>query len=210
VDVEAVQVFTSLLSLLALAGAAVLVVARLAASRSAAARDAAVAVSAAGLWLAFVVALGATVGSLYFSEVARYVPCRLCWFQRIAMYPLVPVLFVAALRRDRAAVWYVLPIAITGLGVAAYHYLLEWRPALEGGVCSAFGPSCADIWFRQFGFVTLAFMAIAGFVSIIVFTLMATVVPPPGGPGAQVSQPDQANQHDLPQHDLPQHESETV
>jgi hypothetical protein len=163
VDVEAVQVFTSLLSLLALAGAALLVLARLVSSRSAMAREAAVAVSGAGLWLAFVVALGATLGSLYFSEVARYVPCRLCWFQRIAMYPLVPV--------------------------------------LEGGVCSAFGPSCADIWFRQFGFVTLAFMAIAGFVSIIVFTLMATVISPP-------AQPDAAEA--VPSDDLSLYESESV
>jgi disulfide bond formation protein DsbB len=201
VDVEAVQVFTSLLSLLALAGAALLVLARLVSSRSAMAREAAVAVSGAGLWLAFVVALGATLGSLYFSEVARYVPCRLCWFQRIAMYPLVPVLLVAAVRRDRAAAWYVLPIAITGLAIAGYHYLLEWRPSLEGGVCSAFGPSCADIWFRQFGFVTLAFMAIAGFVSIIVFTLMATVISPP-------AQPDAAEA--VPSDDLSLYESESV
>jgi hypothetical protein len=180
VDVEAVQVFTSLLSLLALAGAVLLVLARLAASRSAVARDSAAAVAGAGLWLAFLVAAGATVGSLYFSEVAGYVPCRLCWFQRIAMYPLVPVLFVAALRRDRASVWYVLPIAVSGLAVSAYHYLIEWRPSLEGGACGLVGPACADIWFREFGFVTLAFMAGAAFISIIVFTLMATVVPPPG------------------------------
>src|SRR5688572_18615670 len=50
------------------------------------------------LWLAFGVALVATVGSLYLSEVANFTPCKLCWYQRIAMYPMVPVLGMAAWR----------------------------------------------------------------------------------------------------------------
>lgn len=207
VDVDAVQIFTSLLSLVALAGAVVLVAARLAAGRAAVAREAANAVSAAGLWLAFLVALGATLGSLYFSEVANFVPCRLCWFQRIAMYPLVPVLFVAALRRDRSAPWYVLPIAVPGLVVSAYHYLIEWRPSLEGGACGVVGPACADIWFREFGFVTLAFMAGAGFISIVVFTVLATLVPPAAAPTAVVTDDDHHIAQDLTH---PHLESETV
>jgi hypothetical protein len=61
---------------------------------------------------------------------------------------------------------------VIGALVASYHYLLEWRPSLEGGACAAVGPACADIWFREFGFVTLAFMALAGFITIIVFSLV--------------------------------------
>jgi len=112
----------------------------------------------------------ATAGSLYFSEVADYVPCRLCWFQRIAMYPLAVILLVAALRRDRDIRWYVVPLAVLGGLVSTYHYLVEWRPSLEGGACGI-GPSCADIWFRQLGIVTLAFMALSGFVAILVLVL---------------------------------------
>ena len=65
-------------------------------------------------------------------------------------------------------------MAAVGAVVSTYHYLIEWRPSLEGGACGV-GPSCADIWFREFGFVTLAFMALAGFVAILVL-----VVPRPG------------------------------
>jgi disulfide bond formation protein DsbB len=81
-------------------------------------------------------------------------------------------LLVAAIRHDRGARFYVVPLAAIGALVSSYHYLLEWKPSLEGGACSAVGPACADIWFREFGFVTLAFMALAGFISIIVFSLV--------------------------------------
>ena len=171
-DVEAVEIFASMLSIVALGGAMLLVVARLLSSRVAFARQAGSAVADAAPWLSFLVAAGATAGSLYFSEVANFVPCRLCWFQRTAMYPLSVILLVAAIRRDRGARFYVVPIAAIGALVASYHYLLEWKPSLEGGACAAVGPACADIWFREFGFVTLAFMALSGFITIIVFSLV--------------------------------------
>ena len=168
---EAVQVFTSLLALAALAGATAVVVARLLAPSVGPARAVLTAAGDAALWLALLVAVVATVGSLYFSEVADFVPCRLCWFQRIAMYPLAVILLVAALRRDRAVRWYVGPLAGLGLAVSAYHYLIEWKPSLEGGACGV-GPSCADIWFREFGFVTLAFMAGCGFLAILALVVL--------------------------------------
>jgi disulfide bond formation protein DsbB len=173
VDVDAVEIFTSMLALIALAGAVLLLVARVLSSRFPLAREAGSAVAGASPWLSFLVAAGAMAGSLYFSEVANFVPCQLCWYQRIAMYPLSVVLLVAAIRRDSAARFYVVPIAAVGAIVSSYHYLLEWKPSLEGGSCSAVGPACADIWFREFGFVTLAFMALAGFISIIVFSLVS-------------------------------------
>jgi disulfide bond formation protein DsbB len=122
--------------------------------------------------ITFLIAAGATAGSLYFSEVANYVPCRLCWFQRIAMYPLVVIGLVGMVRNDRGARCYALPIATVGAAISAWHHLIEWRPALEGGTCSATGPSCADIWFRSFGFATLAFMALVAFIAIIVINLI--------------------------------------
>jgi len=170
-DVEAAQLFFSLLALLALAGAVVVLGARLLATRSAAAGAVTVVADDGGLWVAFLVAATSSAGSLYFSEVADYVPCRLCWFQRIAMYPLAVILLVAAIRRDRSVAWYVVPLAAVGAAVSTYHYLIEWRPSLEGGACGV-GPSCTDIWFRELGFVTLAFMALCGFLAIL-----ALVVP---------------------------------
>lgn len=173
VDTEAVQIFTSLLALATLAGATLAFLAWILAPRSTAAARLAAAVGDAGLWIGATVATGSTLGSLYFSEVADFTPCKLCWFQRIAMYPLAFVLVAAAVRRDRSVGWYVFPLSAVGAAIAGYHALIEWRPALDGGVCGAFGPSCTDVWFREFGFVTLAFMALVGFLSIIVFTLLA-------------------------------------
>jgi disulfide bond formation protein DsbB len=160
----------------ALTGAALLLVARLFASRWALAAEVGRTVADAGLWIAFLVAAGAMAGSLYFSEVADFVPCKLCWYQRIAMYPLAVILLVAAIRSDRSVRWYVVPVAVIGALVSSYHYLIEWRPSLEGGACAATGPACSAIWFRELGFVTLAFMALAGFVAIIV---LITVTFPP-------------------------------
>jgi len=182
VDVDAAELFFALLALVALAGAVVLVVARLLRDRSPAAAQLVAAVDDAALWIAFLVAATATAGSLYFSEVAHFTPCRLCWFQRIAMYPLSVILLVAAIRRDRDVRWYVGPLAAIGALVSTYHYLIEWKPSLEGGACGV-GPSCADIWFRELGFVTLAFMALCGFVAILVL-----VVP---GPPAHTTQEHQ-------------------
>jgi disulfide bond formation protein DsbB len=170
VDVEAAQLFFSLLALLAGGGALVVLAARLSRRRDGIAGQIVGLADEASLWIAAAVAVTATLGSLYFSEVADYVPCRLCWFQRIAMYPLSLILVIAAIRRDRSVRWYAGPLAGIGALVSSYHYLIEWKPSLEGGACGV-GPSCADIWFRELGFVTLAFMALCGFVAILVLVL---------------------------------------
>jgi disulfide bond formation protein DsbB len=165
-DVQSMELFASLLAIVAAAGVVVVLVVRIAAPRLTVARQLADGLHGSALWLAWIVAAVATAGSLYFSEVADYVPCRLCWFQRICMYPLAGILLVAALRKDRDVRWYALPLAVAGLGVSTYHYVIEWRPSLGEGAC-AVGPSCTDIWFRELGFVTLAFMALAGFAVIL-------------------------------------------
>jgi disulfide bond formation protein DsbB len=166
-DVDAVQTFTSVLAIAA-AALALAVLAMSALRRRSSSVDAvAASLDDAALWLAFLVAAGATAGSLYFSEVANYVPCRLCWFQRICMYPLSAVLLIAAIRRDRSVRWYALPLAGVGVVLSSYHYAIEWRPSLERGACGIGPESCTTIWFREFGFVTLPFMALCGFVAII-------------------------------------------
>ena len=118
-----------------------------------------------GPWLGFLVAAVAMIGSLYFSEVAGLVPCEFCWFQRIAMYPLAVILLVAAITRDATAWRYVVPIAVIGLLLSTYHYQLELFPN-QPTVCSTSVP-CSARYFAVYGFVSLAFMAGAGFVSIL-------------------------------------------
>jgi len=168
VSTESAELFFSLLAIVAgvgsLAYLGLWIASRFGSVRAA---DIGRAVADSAPWLAFVVAATATAGSLYFSEVAHFVPCRLCWFQRVAMYPLSVVLLVGAIRRDPGLRWYVGPIALVGAGVAAYHTLIEWKPELDTGACALFGPSCSDIWFREFGFLTLATMALIGFLTIL-------------------------------------------
>lgn len=122
----------------------------------------------AGAW---VVALLAMTGSLYFSEIAHYTPCTLCWYQRIAMYPLVLILGIAAWRRDPGVRIYAIPLATIGATIAAYHYLLEWFPSLDTGACVV-GIPCTQVWFRQFGFVSLPFLALIAFLLVIAFLLL--------------------------------------
>ena len=165
--VRTIEWLTSVLALVAAVGAVLLVVARLLASRVPVAGRLGAAVVALRTPLTFAVGAVATLGSLYFSEVADYVPCRLCWFQRIAMYPIALVALVALIRRDRDASWYLVPMAAIGALISGYHYLIERGVLNDSAECLLFGPSCADVWFEEFGFVTLAFMALAGFVAVI-------------------------------------------
>jgi disulfide bond formation protein DsbB len=118
------------------------------------------------LWLAFAVAATATAGSLYLSEVAGFVPCTLCWYQRIAMYPLVILLGVAAWRQDAGIRRYVAPLAAIGAVIAAYHVALERLPTMPSAACTLDAP-CTVIWFERFGFVTIPVMALVGFLSIL-------------------------------------------
>lgn len=125
----------------------------------------------AALPLATAIAVVCTGGSLYLSEVAGYLPCTLCWYQRIAMYPLVVVLGVAASRDDRQVWRTALPLAGVGSLIAVWHVLIERRPSL-GGVCDPVAP-CSLRWVEEFGFLTLPTMALIGFVAIIALTLVA-------------------------------------
>lgn len=164
VNTDAMELFFALLALVALAGGLGMIVLRVA--PWAAGRDVVVQVGAYRTWLAWLVAATATAGSLYFSEVAHYPPCRLCWFQRICMYPMAAILLVGALRRDRAIAWYAVPLAAVGIVISAYHYLIEWYPSLEATSCDPLAP-CTIVWVRRFGFVSLPFMAGCGFLAII-------------------------------------------
>lgn len=121
--------------------------------------------------LATLVAFGATSGSLFFSEIAKYSPCVLCWYQRIAIYPLVIVCGVAALRKDNHVFKTVLPIAAIGASISIWHIMIEQRPAL-GGMCDPQAP-CALKWINEFGFLTLPTMALIAFVAISLLSVAA-------------------------------------
>ena len=171
-DTETAQLFVGLLTLAAGLGAVSLVVLRvLAATGNDGANRLGSAISDSGVWLAWLVALGATLGSLYFSEVANFNPCRFCWFQRIAMYPLAVILLVGGLRKDPNVRWYAGPLAAIGVAISGWHSLIEWQPSLDNGECEFQGPSCTFVWFREFG-LSLANMALIGFLTILILLLV--------------------------------------
>ncbi|GGJ62210.1 disulfide bond formation protein B [Deinococcus aquiradiocola] len=128
------------------------------------------------LYLAWVVALVSTMGSLYFSEVRHFVPCVLCWFQRICMYPLVIVLGVAAFRADLAGRVYALPLAVIGWLVALVQNLEGWgviRTLKVCGVgqttvgCDAKWPVFGDSLTGLSNVVTIPVLAMVAFTLVI-------------------------------------------
>lgn len=120
----------------------------------------------------FVVALIAALGSLYFSEVAGYTPCKLCWFQRIFMYPQIIILGIALWRKEKEAIGYSFALSILGAVIAGYHYLLQIgvAPAATCGI-TGYSISCSQRFIMQFGYITIPMMAFTAFLLIIVFSL---------------------------------------
>jgi len=119
------------------------------------------------LYIAWIQALVAMLGSLYFSEIAGFAPCLLCWYQRIAMYPLVVVLAVGIARRDRFVHWYALPLALIGFAVAVYHNLMYYGFIPEKMAPCTIGASCNAKYIEWLGFITIPFLSLCAFVVII-------------------------------------------
>jgi disulfide bond formation protein DsbB len=116
------------------------------------------------LWLAFVVAAVATGGSLFFSEIAHFVPCELCWYQRICMYPLSIITLFAAVLNDQRIARYLLPFPVFGAGVSTYHLLVENGVVHQAQACLISAPGgCATKWIDEFGYVTIPTLALTGF-----------------------------------------------
>jgi len=131
------------------------------------------------LWLAFAVAAVATGGSLFFSEVAHFVPCELCWYQRIAMYPLSITLMLAAIANDFRVARYLLPFPIVGAGVATYHILVENHVVEQTQACQISAPGgCATRWIEEFGYMTIPTLSLSAFVLLFAFLILATLEKP--------------------------------
>ena len=165
VSVDQMSLFTALLALGALAVTIVVVVV----GATAAGRRRLHGLRADALRMAFSVAAVSTVGSLWFSEVGGFLPCELCWYQRIAMYPLVVILGAAAWRGDPDPRWRVLPMSLVGMALSAYHYQLQLFPD-QGSSCDIAAP-CTQQWVDEFGFVSIPFMAFCGFAVVTALVL---------------------------------------
>ena len=127
------------------------------------------------LWLVFLVAAFATGGSLFFSEIAHYPPCELCWYQRICIYPLSIVTLLAALANDYRVARYLLPLPVAGAGVAVYQILLENGVVSQSNACLLSAPGgCATKWIEKFGYVTIPNLTLTAFALTIAFLALAS------------------------------------
>jgi disulfide bond formation protein DsbB len=128
------------------------------------------------LWGGFVVAAVATGGSLFFSEIAGFVPCELCWFQRICMYPLSLLLLFLAFHADNRAARYLLAFPVVGGGISIYHLLVENHVIAQASACLVSAPGgCATKWIDEFGFMTIPTLALTAFVLLIELLVLASV-----------------------------------
>jgi disulfide bond formation protein DsbB len=123
------------------------------------------------LWFGLIVSLVAMLGSLYYSDILGYEPCRLCWYQRIFMYSQV-FMFATALLKSDTGVWkYSLPLSWIGAVIAAYHYYIQIaiKPILAVP-CSAVGysASCTETFTTSFGYITIPLMALSAFILLII------------------------------------------
>jgi disulfide bond formation protein DsbB len=165
---ESVRFYNTLVAMLALVALATAI--GLLVYRLVKGPQASTALGSKALWFAWLVAIVATAGSLIYSEVIHFIPCRLCWFQRIAMYPMSVILLVGAIRKEVIVKYYALPFALGGLAISIWHYLTQTFPSLEGGSCDPSNP-CSAKYVDLFGFVSIPFMAGAGFTLIAVLLI---------------------------------------
>jgi disulfide bond formation protein DsbB len=121
---------------------------------------------------AWLIATASTLGALFLGEVMGYAPCVLCWYQRIAMFPLVLVLAAGLFPFDRRVIRYALPLAVAGWAVALFHLALiaGWIP--ENIKPCQQGVPCADVQVVWLGFVTIPLLSVASF-SLIAALLLA-------------------------------------
>jgi disulfide bond formation protein DsbB len=121
-----------------------------------------------GLLLMLIVAIVATLGSLFLSDIAGWNPCKFCWLQRIFMYPQVILLSIALWKRDHAIAPYIAGLCLVGLALASYHYYIQIYdivvpPADPAIPCDESGESCARTPFLHLGYITIPLMAWTGF-----------------------------------------------
>jgi len=124
-------------------------------------------------YLAWVQSIVALVGSLVMSEVWRFAPCTLCWYQRWLMYPLVLIIAVGIIKRSPQLPLIVLPFSITGLVVAVYHNLLYWGAVGTPTALCRVGASCSARYFEWWGFITIPLLSALAFGFIILCMILS-------------------------------------
>lgn len=125
------------------------------------------------LLFGLIVSWSAMLGSLFYSDIAGYEPCKLCWFERIFMYPQAFLFATALYLKDKTIVTYSLVLSSIGAFIAGYHYLQQIGavPALP---CDALGysTSCSQRFVMTYGYITIPMMALTAFLLLILFAVV--------------------------------------
>ncbi|KAB7882991.1 disulfide oxidoreductase [Poseidonibacter ostreae] len=124
------------------------------------------------IFISFIVASLATLGSLFFSEIMEFIPCSMCWYQRIFMYPLVIIFLVNMLYPDDKIVKYAMPITLVGWAFSVYHNLLMFEIIPESIVPCVQGVPCSTEYINWLGFITIPFLSLLAYSSILVLLLI--------------------------------------
>lgn len=123
-----------------------------------------------GAWLVATISM---LGSLFFSEVMKFPPCVLCWYQRICMYPLVVIFIVGMFPVSKSVVKFSLPLVLIGWVIAFYHNLLYYKILPESAAPCVQGFSCTSVHIEWLGFITIPFLSLVAF-SLIFILLVLT------------------------------------
>jgi len=124
--------------------------------------------------LSLVVALVATLGSLFYSEIVNYTPCLLCWYQRIFMYPQVILFSIALFLKDKGIAIYALSLSMLGGMLALFHYYIQLsNTKLTSCSTVGYSVSCSDNFIMQFGYITIPMMALSAFILISLLMIVS-------------------------------------
>lgn len=125
------------------------------------------------LYFAWVISLAGLLLSLYYGELLQLEPCRLCWYQRIALFPLAILLGIAAFREDRHFIPYGIVLAVLGFVVGLYQWLKGIFPSLSSPAICGFVRDCSEVVFELFGVITFPALSAIGFAAIVILLLRA-------------------------------------
>lgn len=124
------------------------------------------------LLFAWIASFISTLGSLYFSEILQFEPCKLCWFQRIFMYPQVILLGLAFIKKDYHISFYSIVLSVLGGMISIYHYSLQKIPYFTEHAPACGRVPCTGEYINWFGFITIPFLALIGFTIIFISNLL--------------------------------------
>lgn len=120
------------------------------------------------IFICWLLAAISTLGSLFFSEVMRFPPCILCWYQRISMYPLVVIFLMGLFPFDSKVVRFSFPLVFIGWVIAVYHNLLYYNILPESAAPCVLGISCTTVQIQWLGFITIPFLALTSFTLLLI------------------------------------------